>query len=85
MTRANDHPNHAEQRSRIASAAARLIAEDGISDFAIAKRKAAHRLGFPVTVHLPDNTEVEAELRIYQRLFQDGEQCTRVALSLIHI
>jgi len=79
MTRANDNPNHAEQRTRIASAAARLIAEDGISDYALAKRKAAHRLGFPDTVHLPENAEVEAELRIYQRLFQDGEQCTRVA------
>jgi len=79
MTRANDNPNHAQQRARIASAAARLIAEDGISDYAMAKRKAAHRLGFPDTVHLPENTEVEAELRIYQRLYQDGEQSARVA------
>ena len=79
MTRANDNPNHAQQRARITSAAARLIAEEGISDYALAKRKAAHRLGFPDTVHLPENAEVEAELRIYQRLFQDGEQSTRVA------
>jgi hypothetical protein len=78
MTRANDNPNHAQQRARIASAAARLIAEDGISDYALAKRKAAHRLGFPVNIHLPENAEVEAELRLYQRLFQDGEQRERV-------
>jgi len=79
MTRANDNPNHAEQRTRIASAAARLIAEDGISDYAIAKRKAAHRLGFPDNIQLPENAEVEAELRLYQRLFQDDEQIARVA------
>lgn len=79
MTRANDNPNHAQQRARIASAAARLIAEDGITDYALAKRKAAHRLGFPVNIHLPENAEVEAELRIYQRLFQDSEQIARVS------
>ena len=79
MTRANDNPYHAVQRTLIASAAARLIAEDGISDYAMAKRKAAHRLGFPDTVHFPENAEVEAELRIYQRLFQDGEQIARMA------
>ncbi|WP_294268757.1 hypothetical protein [Propionivibrio sp.] len=78
MTRANDNPYRAQQRTRIASAAARLIAEDGISDYALAKRKAANHLGFPDNVHLPENAEVEAELRIYQRLFQDVEQIARV-------
>jgi hypothetical protein len=79
MTRANDNPNHAQQRTLIASAAARLIAEDGISDYALAKRKAAHHLGFPDNLQLPENAEVEAELRLYQRLFQDGEQSARIA------
>jgi len=32
-------------RARIAAAAARLMAEDGIDDFALAKRKAAKQLG----------------------------------------
>lgn len=78
MTRTNDNPNHAPQRTLIASAAARLIAEDGISDYALAKRKAAQHLGFPDNIQFPENAEVEAELRLYQRLFQDGEQRQRV-------
>jgi hypothetical protein len=79
MTRANDNPNITRQRTLIANAAARLIAEDGINDYAVAKRKAAHRLGFSDTVNLPENDEVEAELRLYHRLFQDREQIARVA------
>jgi hypothetical protein len=71
--------SHPLQRSRIASAAARLIAEDGINDFAVAKRKAAHSLGLPENVQMPDNVEVEAELRTYLRLFQDTEQSDIVA------
>jgi hypothetical protein len=34
-----------DMRARIAAAAARLMAEDGIDDFALAKRKAARQLG----------------------------------------
>ncbi len=34
-------------RARIAATAARIMAEDGIEDFALAKRKAARRLGAP--------------------------------------
>lgn len=79
MTHRHDRPHHQQlQRSRIASAAARLIAEDGVSDFAFAKRKAARSLGLPETTALPDNAEVEAELRAYQRLFQDEEQSLRI-------
>jgi hypothetical protein len=50
------------------------MAEDGINDFAVAKRKAARSLGLPETTPMPDNAEVESELRTYQRLFQDAEQ-----------
>ena len=73
-----DHPNNVALRARIASAAARLIAEDGISDYSLAKRKAAHSLGLAESTHLPENAEVETELRVYQRLFQDEEQTTRI-------
>lgn len=72
------HPNHSTQRSRIASTAARLMAEDGIADFAFAKRKAARSLGLPDSTPMPDNAQVEAELRTYQRLFQDEEQAARL-------
>lgn len=54
----------------IAAAAARIMAEEGIDDFARAKRKAARRLGAPDTEALPANDEIEAELREYRALYQ---------------
>jgi hypothetical protein len=60
-------------RQRIAAAAARLMAEDGIDDFALAKRKAARQLGAPETEALPTNDEVEAELEAYRSLYQADE------------
>jgi hypothetical protein len=65
-------------RARIAAAAARLMAEDGVDDFALAKRKAARQLGAGDTQSLPANEEVEAELRAYQALYQGDEQRDRV-------
>lgn len=65
-------------RARIAAAAARLMAEDGIDDFAFAKRKAARQLGASDTQSLPGNEEIEAELRAYQSLYQGDEQRERI-------
>lgn len=65
-------------RQSIASAAARLMAEDGIGDYGQAKRKAAKNLGAGDGVTLPSNEEVETELRAYQALFQDEEQSERL-------
>jgi hypothetical protein len=67
-----------QMRARIAAAAARLMAEDGVDDFALAKRKAARQLGAGDTQSLPANEEVEAELRAYQSLYQGEEQRERV-------
>lgn len=67
-----------QMRQRIAQEAARLIASEGIRDYLAAKRKAAERLGAPDTQNLPRNTEVEAELAAYQRLFRDRDQARRV-------
>ena len=78
MPRPNTHASN-RQLQLIAHAAARLMAEDGLNDYAQAKRKAALRLGLPDNAKLPDNTEIEAELRAYQRLFQDDEQRLRLA------
>src|SRR3982750_3147 len=57
-------------RARLAAAAARIMAEDGVDDFALAKRKAARRLGVLDTQSLPGNDEIEAELRAYRALYQ---------------
>jgi len=64
-------------RARIAAVAARIMAEDGIEDFATAKRKAARQLGAGDTQSLPDNDEIESELRVYQSLYQGEEQRER--------
>ena len=61
-------------RRNIAALAARLMAEDGIADYGLAKRKAARQLGAPETEALPNNAEIEAELRAYQTLYQEDEQ-----------
>ena len=53
------------------------MAQDGIDDYALAKRKAAKQLGADDTQSLPGNEEVEAELRAYQSLYQSEEQRER--------
>jgi hypothetical protein len=60
-------------RERIAQLAARLMAVDGIDDYALAKRKAARQSGAPDTRNLPTNDEVEQALRAYQQLYQADE------------
>jgi hypothetical protein len=67
-----------QMRTRIAAAAARIMAEDGVDDFALAKRKAARQLGAEDTQALPKNDEVEFELRTYQSLYQGEEQRERI-------
>lgn len=66
-------------RTRIAAAAARLMAEDGIDNFALAKRKAARQLGAADTESLPTNDEVEAALHDYRALYQAEEHPERIA------
>lgn len=61
-----------ERRHRLANEAARMMAEDGIRDYRLAKRKAAQRLGIHDDASLPRNREIEDALRQYQRLFGDG-------------
>jgi len=55
-----------------------MMAEDGIEDYALAKRKAARQLGAEDTQALPRNEEVEIELRAYQSLYQGEEQRERI-------
>jgi hypothetical protein len=61
-------------RERLAQEAARLIAEEGIKDFQVAKQKAALRLHAPQTHNLPRNDEIKAALQEYQRLFKADTQ-----------
>jgi hypothetical protein len=57
-------------RRALAQEAARIMAEHGVQDFLIAKRKAAERLGVDDgSATLPKNREIEVALAEYQRLF----------------
>ncbi|MBL8383742.1 MAG: hypothetical protein JNM90_11730 [Burkholderiales bacterium] len=76
MPRQSKSASHA--RRAIAAQAARLIAEDGLADYGAAKRKAARQLGFRDSDGLPDNAEIESEVRAYQLLYQNDEQRTRL-------
>jgi hypothetical protein len=73
----------ARVREEIAVSAARMIAEDGV-DYATAKRKAARQvLGTESRAPgewLPDNEQVETEVREYQALFQAESQPRVLAL-----
>ncbi len=53
---------------------ARIMAEEGIQDFRIAKRKAALRLAVTDRTVLPGNAEIEQALLDYQRLFHADQQ-----------
>ena len=57
-------------RERIAQLAAKLMARDGIEDYALAKRKAARQAGVTESSQLPNNGEIEAALRSYRELYQ---------------
>lgn len=63
-----------QNRVRIADLAARLIAEHGIHDYALAKRKAARSLGLSEGRGLPSNEEVDAALIYRQSLYEPEEQ-----------
>ncbi|HEY0665457.1 MAG TPA: hypothetical protein VGD24_05295 [Gallionella sp.] len=57
-------------REQLAHLSAKLMAEDGITDHAFAKRKAARQLGAADTQHLPSNQEVDEALHSYRALYQ---------------
>jgi len=74
MAKETTSRNHACKRDlmreQLAHQAAKLMAEDGITDHAYAKRKAARQLGAVDTRHLPSNEEIDAALHSFRQLFQ---------------
>lgn len=65
--------NVGQQKTLIAQKAAALIADHGIADFAMAKRKAARELGFDERTPLPGDDEVEDALAAHHELFSGAE------------
>lgn len=80
MTRA---PGRNFTRERIAHLAARLMAEDGIEDYALAKRKAARQAGDLDMRQLPNNEEIDAALRSYRELYQQEHPAQLRELRLL--
>lgn len=67
-------------RAEIAAAAARLIAEDG-ADYGTAKKKAVKQVLGNVKVRgeiVPDNAQIEEEVRVYNELFFADTQPARL-------
>ena len=76
----NDTSNYGLLRAEIAAAAARMIVEDGI-DYGAAKRKSARQLlGHDRARRelLPDNAQIEDEVRLYNQLFLADRQPARL-------
>lgn len=65
--RSNPRADHL--RRALAQEAARIMAEQGIDDYLLAKRKAAERLGATDIAVLPRNVEIEEALAEHHRLF----------------
>lgn len=67
-------------RAEIAAAAARMIAEDG-ADYATAKKKAVKQVLGNAKVRgeiVPDNAQIEEEVRVYNELFFGDTQPARL-------
>ncbi len=77
------YPSDTQQlRAEIAAAAARMIAEDG-ADYGSAKRKAAKQVLGNAKASgdfMPDNAQIEDEVRIYNEIFFGDSQPARLLL-----
>ena len=85
------NPRADHLRLALAQEAARIMSEQGIDDYLLAKRKAAERFGATDIAVLPKNSEIEAALHAHQRLFEanrhssDLESARRTALQAMRL
>lgn len=61
-------------RQQLANLAARIMTEERVTDFHLARRKAAVRMGITQQRQLPSNQEMELALREYQAIFRQDQQ-----------
>jgi hypothetical protein len=61
-------------RQLVAQEAARMMAEDGISDYGYAKKKAGKQLGVVDANCLPSNAEIEEEIRLFHDIYNSDDQ-----------
>jgi hypothetical protein len=61
-------------RQLIAQKAARMMAEEGISDYAFAKKKAGRQISIVDIDCLPTNAEIEEEIKLYHEIYHADDQ-----------
>jgi hypothetical protein len=72
-----------QSKQEIAAAAARLVVEEGL-EYGPAKRRALRDLGLPARTSLPNNDDVEAEVRDYIQLYcADTQPAELYALRML--
>ena len=91
MAKRGGNQRSEQLRQALAQEAAKIMSEQGIGDFFLAKRKAAERMGIRDLAVLPKNTEIEAALVERQRLFsneahdQELSELRRTSLRLMQL
>ncbi|MDX1569408.1 MAG: hypothetical protein R3200_02920 [Xanthomonadales bacterium] len=71
-------PRNDDLRRAVAVEAARILSEQGIRDYQLAKKKAARRLGVSPYAGMPKNSEVEFALRESLELFGGSQHRQRL-------
>ena len=71
---------HDRARRLLAQEAARIIVDEGIEDYRVAKVKAAERLGLSERGSLPGNGEIEAAVAEHLKLFQQDTHSSLLKL-----
>lgn len=66
-------------RANIAHLAARIMAEDGIEDYGLAKKKAARQAGVADSRQLPGNDEIDEALKLYRTIYHADDHRERLS------
>lgn len=77
----NNSSESTRERQVVAQEAARIIVDQGVRDYRVAKQKAAQRLGLSARGSLPGNTEIEAAVVDHLQVF--GGESHRELLRLM--
>ncbi len=72
-------PGRNNARAQIAYLAARIMAEDGIEDYGLAKKKAARQAGIADARQLPGNDEIDAALKAYREIYHADDHRSRLS------
>ena len=70
--------NDARARTLLAQECAKIILDEGVKDYRIAKKKALDRLNLENKSPLPSNVEIEQALIDHQKLFKSTETETQI-------